>query len=73
MSTLNAGEMTLDEFHAKALSLGQLEKRNWREHFATHPEQLLPGAKVKRVVPLEEADLLAELLGRCPSGPDEDE
>ncbi len=67
MSTLNSGEMTLDEFQQKAINLERLEKENWEKHFKEHPEQLLPGATIRRPVNLEEADLFGELLWRCPA------
>lgn len=43
--------------------LNRMQERNWQKHFAEHPEQLLPGADVERRVPLEEAVLLARIIG----------
>ncbi|MDO8594139.1 MAG: hypothetical protein Q7R93_01315 [bacterium] len=73
MSTLNLGEMTLEEFRQKAVELDRLQKENWKKHFEAHPEQLLHGAEVCRDVSLEEVNLSAELICGCPSGPDDGE
>lgn len=71
MSTLNSVEMTEDEFRQKAVELNRLENENWKKHFETHPEQLLLGAEVHRLIPMEEVDLWARLSLSYPSGPDD--
>lgn len=65
--------MTKDKRQAKWTEHDQLQKRNWARHFKEHPEQLLPGANVRRDVPLAEANLFAKLLFDSPNGPDEGE
>ena len=65
-------EMTKETLQAKLAESEQQQKVNWEQHFKEHPEQLQPGAEVERVVPDEESGLLAEIIGRCPLGPDTD-
>ncbi len=73
MSTLNAGRMTIEEWRRLAREHDQLQKENWRKHFKEHPEQLLPGAEIKRAVSLDEVAFIAKLAFGCPDGPDEGE
>lgn len=49
----------------------KMQEQNWKQHFVDHPEQLLPGAEVKRVVPLEEAELSAQIIGSAMFSSDE--
>ncbi|HBV01689.1 MAG TPA: hypothetical protein DEF00_04920 [Candidatus Taylorbacteria bacterium] len=66
-------DMTLEEFRAKLTEHERLQKANWKRHFKEHPEQLLPGAEVKRVVPIKESELLAKIIGSNTIGaPDSD-
>ena len=72
MSTLNPGEMTWDRYHQLVAKSKRLEKDNWKKHFEAHPEQLQPGAKVCREVPISEVNLSAILSWCVPSLPDKE-
>ena len=66
-------KFTKEEWKKKCQELRALQTANWKKHFAEHPDQLKPGAEVKRRVPIEEADLLAQVIWNCPESPDEGE
>ena len=69
----DTGELTVEEFRKKSEEHNRTQEENWRRHFREHPEQLLPGAQVKRQVPIEEVNLFGDILWGCSSGPDEGE
>src|SRR3989338_5180788 len=56
-------DMTLEEFRAKLTEHERLQKANWKRPFKEHPAQLWPGGEVKRVVPIEEGELVAKMIG----------
>ena len=65
--------LTKEEWKKNVLAHGEIQRENWRRHFKEHPEQLLPGAEVKRTIPMAEIELWTQVVGGCPVGPDDGE
>ena len=66
MSTLNQDKILRSRNRRRGVKLQAMQTANWEEHFKKHPEQLLPGAKVRRTVPIAEVNLHARY---CWGGP----